>query len=129
MRTFTVLGLAATLACGAARGAADGAPPVIDRLAPDSGPAGTAYPVEVTIVGRNFADSNVVTFGPVSIPGLPSTERGTRIVFLAPKESPSPGEVPPAPLAPGAYDVRVTTGAGVSDAVVFTLHREPRAPR
>ena len=130
MRTIAVLGLAAMLACGAARGAGDPAlVPEIDRLVPDSGPAGTAYPVEVTIVGRHFADSNIVTFGPLSIPALPSTERGTRIVFLAPKETPSPGEVPPAPLSPGAYDVRVATGGGISNAVAFTLTREPGARR
>jgi hypothetical protein len=120
-RAVATFGLVLAAACAAA-GSAAPPEPVIDRLEPDSGPAGTAYPIEVTIIGRDFADSaNVVTFGPVRLADLPSREGGTRIVFFAPKEEPSRGEVPPAPLLPGPHDVRVTTAAGTSNAATFTL--------
>jgi hypothetical protein len=101
-------------------------PPSITSISPATGPAGTAYPIEVTIAGRNFADStNVVTFGPVTLRAVRSTAGGTSIVFQAPKEMPSAGEVPPAPLLAGTYSVRVATSAGVSNPIVFVLGREP----
>ena len=99
--------------------------PVITRLEPDSGPAGVAYPVRVTIVGRGFApDANTVSFGPVVLTRLPSTDGGTRIVFFAPKEAPSGGEVPPAPLLPGPYQVTVRTAEGTSRPATFRLTEE-----
>jgi hypothetical protein len=73
------------------------------------------------VFGRNLTDSNVITFGHVTLRAVGSSESGTRLAFHAPKESPSAGEAPPAPLLPGAYEVRVTTAAGVSNAVTFTL--------
>jgi len=101
-------------------------PPVINRVNPGSGPAGVAYPVQITIEGRHFADStNTVTFGPVTLTRIPSTENGKRIVFFAPKELPSTGEVPPSPLLPGPYEIRVATFGGESNAVTFVLTREP----
>lgn len=103
-------------------------PPVIVRVNPATGPAGVAYPIRITIEGRHFADStNTVRFGPVTLLRIPSTEDGKRIVFFAPKESPSTGEVPPSPLLPGAYPITVSTVAGESNAVTFVLTREPGA--
>jgi Rieske Fe-S protein len=100
--------------------------PTISSVTPTSGPAGAAYPVELTISGKNFADStNVVTFGPVTITSVRSTNGGTRIVVQAPKAMPSTGEVPPMPLMTGEYTVRVATTAGVSNPVTFNLTREP----
>ena len=104
--------------------------PVIDTVTPASGPAGTAYPIEITISGRTFTDTaSVVTFGPVRMERVRSEANGTRIVFQAPKASPSTGEVPPAPLLPGTYELRVITGAGTSNAVSFALTREPGGSR
>ena len=101
------------------------APPEIIAMTPSSGLAGRAYPFEVTILGRGFAATgNVVTFGPVPLPGLPSPD-GQHITFLVPKEKPSGGEVPPIVLLPGEYPVTVTTAAGISPAVPFTLTRRP----
>src|SRR5690242_10897235 len=79
--------------------------PVITRISPDSGFAGTAYPIEITIEGRGFADTNVVLFGPVTVKGVPARDSRTHIVLLAPKEQPSASEVPPSPLQPGEYQV------------------------
>ena len=98
--------------------------PTIFSLSPTEGPAGTAYPIEVTITGTGFAsEGNTVTFGDISIPDLASTESGTRITFFAPKERPSTGEVPPFVLMPGEYRVTVTTPQGTSNTVTFNLTR------
>lgn len=87
-----------------------------------------AYPIEVTVHGLRFAATgNVVTFGNLSIPNLPSSDGGTRITFFAPKETQSPGEVPPFVLQAGEYPVTVTTPNGVSNAVVFVLNRDEEA--
>jgi hypothetical protein len=94
----------------------------ISRLTPSSGRAGEAYPIEVTIEGHGFAEEgNTVTFGDVEVPGLESSEGGTRILFWVPKERPSTGEVPPEILEPGEYPVTVTTEAGTSGPVNFIL--------
>lgn len=99
-----------------------GGPPEILELIPASGPAGPAYPIDVVIRGRNFmATGNVVMFGPVELTGLPSSDDGTRIRLSVPKEIPSRGEVPPLVLPPGDYPVTVTTPAGTSRPVLFTL--------
>lgn len=127
LRTFALLLVAACARPAATPPAPDARPtaapgPVIVRLVPDHGRAGRAYPIRVVIEGRAFADTgNVVAFGPITMRGLASSDGGTRITFFAPKEGPSPGEVPPPPLAPGAYDVTVTTPAGTSPPVRFTL--------
>ena len=124
-RTTSLLALILAASC-AANSQQTSALPVIDAVTPGGGPAGTAYPIEVTITGKNFADTaNVVTFGPVRMRPVRSDARGTRIVFHVPKEVPSTGEVPPSPLLPGTYEVRVTTAAGTSNAVPFSLTREP----
>ena len=126
------LGLALALGCksSSARTAAQSLPsdvPSLTAVRPDSGPAGTAYPIEITIEGLGFSDSlNVVTFGPVTVRDVRSRELRTRIVMYLPKETPSPGEVPPSPLLPGPYQLRVTTPAGTSNPITFRLTREPQ---
>jgi hypothetical protein len=132
--------IASVLACAgnAPRAAADAAAataaaeakPEIVRVVPDSGLAGTAYPIRVTIEGEHFADStNTVSFGGIEVPRVPATHSGTRIDLFLPKESPSVGEVPPAILQPGSYPIAVTTLAGTSNTVTFVLTREPTVPR
>jgi hypothetical protein len=119
-----LLGLAGCLASRPVDSAA-GAPPEIIAITPSSGPAGTAYPIEVTLLGRGFgAAANVVTFGPVQLPDLASPD-GQHITFLVPKEKPSRGEVPPLVLPRGQYPITVTTAAGTSPAVLFTLTSRP----
>jgi len=105
-------------------GAGPSADLAITGLSPSSGPAGDAYPIQVTLEGRGFADTgNVVTFGDIPSQSLPSSAGGTRITFWVPKEVPSTGEVPPMVLSPGEYEVTVTTPAGTSEPVMFTLTR------
>jgi hypothetical protein len=121
--------LAASMSCASTPKAQDtgvrpanATTPFISAVSPSSGLAGTAYPIELTILGGYFADSNnVVTFGPVTLKAVKATGGGTRIVVPAPKEMPSAGEVPPMPLMPGTYSVRVTNSAGASNAVTFVL--------
>jgi hypothetical protein len=96
--------------------------PVITKLSPSSGQAGEAYPIEVTIEGRGFAETgNVVIFGGIPSDGLSSSENGTCITFWVPKQAPSPGEAPPMVLTPGEYPVTVKTPHGTSEPVMFTL--------
>jgi IPT/TIG domain-containing protein len=125
----TLSGLACARVSTSAK--ADGSvPPVIERVVPASGQAGTAYPLRVTIEGRHFADSgNTVTFATIAVSGLPATDGGTRIVVFLPKEKPSSGEVPPAVLQAGIYKITVKTSAGESNAVDFELKPEPGALR
>ena len=104
--------------------------PAITRLEPASGPAGEAYPIQMTVHGTGFAATdNVVSFGPVSTAGLPSTGGGTAITMLVPKMAESTGEVPPMELFPGEYAVTVTTSAGTSEPVTFVLVRAQGASR
>lgn len=113
-------------ACVAPRGGAvASAPPEIIAMTPSSGPAGTAYPLKVTIIGRGFEPTgNTVTFGPIELMDLPSSD-SQHLVFQAPKTVPSRGEVPPLVLPPGEYAVTVTTGAGTSRAMLFILTSRP----
>jgi hypothetical protein len=105
------------------QGAAAGGPSLIS-ITPDTGRAGEAYPIQVTIQGIGFAaEGNIVNFGGIPSEGLASTEGGTRITFWVPKEVPSTGEAPPMVLDPGEYDVTVTTPTGTSEPVVFILTR------
>ncbi len=102
--------------------------PVIQALVPTEGPAGTAYPIEITITGTGFARvGNTVTFGDIVIADLPSTNDGAEIRFYAPKERPSTGEAPPFVLTPGHYAVTVTTPDGTSEPALFVFTRGPDA--
>lgn len=131
MRGLAWTVLALNVGCGSPRSperpALTAQRPVIDSIAPASGPAGPDYPIHVVIYGRGFAASgNTVTFGPIRVAPLPSSNGGTRIEFSVPKEAPSPGEVPPMPLLPGAYEVTVSTPHGTSRPVRFHL-TQPRS--
>jgi len=103
-----------------------GSAPVITRLEPTSGRAGEDYPIDLTIYGSGFEETgNVVNFGAVTIPDLPSTNDGTQITLAVPKVQPSTGEVPPFVFLPGDYPVTVTTRHGTSEPLVFRLTRQP----
>src|SRR5258706_15997910 len=98
-------------------------PPTLIDIVPGSGPAGKAYPLEATIRGTGFLPTgNVVEFGPVKIPDLPSAG-GVRITFSVPKLVSSGGEVPPMVLPGGDYRVTGTTPAGPSNGLMFRLPR------
>jgi hypothetical protein len=99
-------------------------PPELIDIVPASGPAGIAYPLRATIRGTGFMRAeNVVQFGPVKL-SVPSID-ADRITFSIPKGVPSRSEVPPMVLSPGEYRVTVTTMAGTSNALIFTLTPGP----
>jgi hypothetical protein len=103
--------LAATLRGGA---------PHITSIRPDTLALGST--ATVTIRGRHFAhDSNWVEFGPAHIGPLSAKHHGCIINFSVPATLPSTGEAPPLRLGPSTYTVRVTTSAGSSNTVPFTL--------
>jgi hypothetical protein len=80
--------------------------PHIISISPTSGPAGTL----VTITGSNFGStqsSSTITFG--ATPATVSSWSDTQIKAIVPS------------LSAGTYDVVVTTSAGISNSVVFTL--------
>ena len=93
----------------------------IIELIPSSGPAGVAYPILIRILGRGFADSNTVFFGPVKLENVRSSNDGTEISFPGPKEVPV-GEPAPVVLSPGQYEVVVENGNGRSNPLVFALN-------
>jgi hypothetical protein len=124
---ITLLGAAIpwSLAARAQRQSGASNPPALIEIVPNSGPAGPAYPLSATIRGTGFMrEDNLVRFGPVTLPNLPSRE-GTEIVVSIPKVMPSGGEVPPLVLSPGEYDVTVGTSAGMSNALTFRLTPSP----
>lgn len=130
--TFSVIGLAAAVALlpsalkgqGNPKESGSQAPRLIE-IVPARGPAGPAYPLHATLHGAGFMPTgNVVEFGPARITNLPSPS-GTEITFGIPKTLPSHSEVPPMVLPPGGYGVRVTTPAGTSNALTFTLTTGP----
>lgn len=99
-------------------------PELLD-ISPARGPAGSAYPIAATLRGRGFAATgNTVTFGPVTMPDLPSAD-GASISFMVPKAMQSRSEVPPLILPANEYWVTVSTSAGTSNWVTFTLTRDP----
>jgi hypothetical protein len=120
-----VAGAVLAIAAGTAVRSADAEPPVLTAIEPSLGPVGAAYPVRVMLHGSGFlAAGNVVRFGPVTIPGLPSPD-GSRITFDIPKLVPSRSEVPPMVLSAGDYPVSVTTPDGVSNSLMFKLTPNP----
>ncbi len=103
-----------------------GSAPAITRLEPTSGRAGEDYPIDLTIYGSGFEETgNVVNFGSLRMPGLPSKNDGRHIMPVDPKVRPGTGEVAPFVLLPGGYQVTVTTRHGPSEPLVFRLTRHP----
>jgi hypothetical protein len=98
--------------------------PHLIEMVPGRSSVYEAY-TQVTIRGTGFMPTgNIVQFGPTHVTDLPSAS-GNEITFVVPKSLPSRGEIPPPVLPPGEYDVRVTTPAGTSNALIFTLTPGP----
>jgi len=111
----------ATVSQSTSMASSPSAKPSLSRLSPDSGPAGPAYPLQVTISGANFAPKdNVVQFGPMRLESLPSDD-GQTIVFQVPKVMRARSEAPPLVFTAGDYEVSVTTSAGTSNSLNFRL--------
>lgn len=101
-----------------------GVVPKLSTLSPDTGPAGTAYPLRITIRGTGFSPTgNIVRFGPATIPDLSALDG--QIELSVPKSLQPSGGAPPLVLPHGAYAVTVTTAAGTSNALTFTMTRGP----
>ena len=99
---------------------ARGPEPHIESITPDTLALGSTAPV--TIHGRHFAaDSNRVQVGPARIGPVPSSEHGSVLSIVVPAVLPSSGEAPPFKLGPSTYRIRITTRAGSSNLVPFTL--------
>jgi hypothetical protein len=77
--------------------------------------------VTLTILGDYFdRTSNVVTFGPMSIPNVPS-RNGTSITIGIPASYEAAGGAPPISLGAGVYQITVTTSHGRSNALQFRI--------
>ena len=66
---------------------------------------------------------NTVTIGDVELTSVPANDDGTEIRFVVPDRGPSRGDAAPLPIDAGAYDVRIRTAAGVSNAVRLRIDR------
>lgn len=121
LRALLLLGPAALLGACAAMAGAGPAPPLIESVEPASGPAGEAYPLEITLRGGPFpATGAVVRFGPVRVGEVPSAD-GRSLSFAVPKAAPSAGEVPPRVLPPGRYEITVEVDGVRSAPALFVL--------
>lgn len=118
---WSVLLIPGVLPCDAALAQSRSSPPVLVRVNPTSGPAGAAYPIEILIRGRGFArEANTVTLGPATVAGVPSPD-GVSLTVNLPKLARRGAEALPMVLLPGEYELTVTTSAGTSNALQFTL--------
>jgi hypothetical protein len=83
-------------------------------------PAASADPGEVLDLRLNgcgfSANDNTVKFGDVTVRNVKSTDDGTHIRVVIPKDVHGGGEVPPMQLGAGIYDVTVNNGRGTSNA-------------
>ena len=100
-----------------------GAAPVLERLEPtEASLDGTDAPLMVTVRGRGFSpDQNVVHFGSIALTNVRSSDGGTVLRFSVPRTRAPGTEAPPAPVMAGEYTVRVTTAAGMSNSITFSL--------
>jgi hypothetical protein len=81
--------------------------------------AGDVTPIDV--LGCGFADANTVNVGPVTMNGVPSLDRGTRIRIVVPLTLPARGEVPPMRMPTGVVDVTVTARNATSNRLPLVL--------
>jgi hypothetical protein len=121
--SIAALGFAAS--CSALRKAND--TPHIDRMAPDSVMLASGVVIDVAVRGRGFAPGkpgrNTVTVGDVQLTDVPASDDGTELHFVVPERGSARGDAAPLPIESGAYDVRVRTSAGVSNAMRLRIDR------
>jgi hypothetical protein len=98
-----------------------GAAPALFEVLPPAANADPGEVLDLRINGCGFsADNNTVTFGDVIVRNIKSTDAGTHIRVVIPKEVRS-GQGPPMQLGAGEYDVTVNNGQGTSNAKRVTL--------
>jgi hypothetical protein len=99
-----------------------GVQPAVFEVLPPTVSADPGEPLDLRINGCGFsADKNTVKFGDVSVPNIKSSDGGTHIRVVIPKQTRATGEVAPMPLGAGDYDVTVNNGRGTSNAKRVTL--------
>ncbi len=99
-----------------------GAQPAVFEVLPPAASADPGEPLDLRINGCGFsADENTVTFGTVTVRNVKSSDGGTHIRVVIPKQTRATGEVAPMPLGAGTYDVTVNNGRGTSNAKRVTL--------
>jgi hypothetical protein len=106
-----------TAACGRRRRAGR---PILERLVPGTvSVQSTAAQVE--IVGCGFDRSNVVIVGGTRMPGVASSNDGTRLRITIPLASAGGGEVAPMPARPGPRSIVVSNAHGRSNALALVV--------
>jgi hypothetical protein len=99
-----------------------GSDPALFEVLPPAASADPGAVLDLRIAGCGFsADRNTVKFGDVTVRNIKSTDDGTRIRVVIPKEAHGGGEVPPMQMSAGEYDVTVNNGRGTSNAKRVTL--------
>ena len=92
------------------------------EVLPPGATADPGEPLDLRITGCGFdASHNTVRVGDVTVRDIRSTERGTRIRVVVPKEYRATGEAPPMVMGAGTYEVTVDNGRGRSNARRITL--------
>lgn len=99
-----------------------GPQPALFEVLPPAASADPGEPLDLRLSGCGFsADKNVVKFGDVIVRNIKSTDDGTHIRVVVPKEVRASGEVPPMQVGAGVYEVTVDNGRGTSNAKRVTL--------
>jgi hypothetical protein len=96
--------------------------PAVFEVLPPAASADPGEVLDLRISGCGFsADKNTVQFGDVVVRDIKSTDDGTHIRVVIPKETRSSSGASPMPLGAGGYDVTVNNGRATSNAKRVTL--------
>jgi hypothetical protein len=96
--------------------------PAVFEVLPPGASADAGEPLDLRITGCGFdASHNTIRVGEITLRDIRSTEHGTRIRVVVPKEYRASGEAPPMVLGAGTYEVSVDNGRGKSNARRITL--------
>lgn len=115
----TIFAALALSACHAQSGRA----PIITSVTPATANITNGIPVEITVHGAGFDSLNTVHFGRLVIPSVPRLNDST-MRFGVPVDDTfltDRGPAPVQPLASGAYDIRVESRRGRSNALRIML--------
>lgn len=97
--------------------------PLLTSVAPTQLSIGGGAAPTVTVRGHGFDKLNMVHFGKLRIPDVPSLNDST-MQFAVPTDDtflPDRGPAPVQALASGTYDVRVQTARGTSNSLTISL--------
>jgi hypothetical protein len=94
--------------------------PILERLVPSTASAQSPA-AQVEIVGCGFDRTNVVIVGGTRIPGVVSTNDGTRLRVTIPLAAAGGGEVAPMPARAGPRSIVVSNAHGRSNALALVV--------